>query len=53
MQTTAQRQQYQTLGKTLKDLLDTDEPSGLSIQEITNAVGEKGFGLLLVLLFLT
>ena len=52
MQTTVQTQQYQTLGKTLKDLLDTDEPSGLSIQEITNAVGEKGFGLLLVLLSL-
>ena len=52
MQTTAQKQQYQTLGKTLKDLLDTDKPSGLSIQEITNAVGEKGFGLLLVVLSL-
>ena len=52
MQTTVQTQQYQTLGKTLKDLLDSDDPSGLSIQEITNAVGEKGFGLLLVVLSL-
>lgn len=52
MQRTTQAQQHQSLGKTLKDLLGTENKSALSIQEITSAVGEKGFGLLLVVLSL-
>ena len=40
------------LGVTLKELLETDDPGGLSIREITHAVGEKGFGLLLIVLSL-
>ena len=52
MQRTTQAQQHQSLGKTLKDLLGTENQRGLSIQEITTAVGEKGFGLLLVVLSL-
>ena len=52
MQRTTQAQQHQSLGKTLKDLLGTENQHGLSIQEITTAVGEKGFGLLLVVLSL-
>ena len=52
MQKTAETQQQQTLSKTLKNLLNTDKQRGLSLQEITNAVGEKGFGLLLIVLSL-
>ena len=52
MQRTTQAQQHQSLGKTLKDLLGTENQRALSIQEITTAVGEKGFGLLLVVLSL-
>jgi hypothetical protein len=40
------------LGENLKRLLATDDARGLSISEITHAVGEKGFGLLLIVLAL-
>ena len=52
MQRTPQARQHQSLGKTLKELLSTDNQHGLSIQEIVSAVGEKGFGLLLIVLSL-
>ena len=41
-----------SLGATLKDLLITDGESGLSLHEVTEAVGEKGFGLVLIVLSL-
>ncbi len=40
------------LGQTLTGLLLTEQAKGLSIREITLAVGEKGFGLLLMVLAL-
>ncbi|TVP79014.1 MAG: exopolysaccharide biosynthesis protein [Puniceicoccaceae bacterium] len=40
------------LGQALASLLQCDDPKGLSIGQITAAVGEKGFGLLLVVLAL-
>lgn len=40
------------LGQTLAGLLLTEQAKGLSIREITLAVGEKGFGLLLMVLAL-
>ena len=40
------------LGETLQELLKADDEHGISISEITRAVGEKGFGLLLIVLSL-
>ena len=52
MQTTADKTQGLPLGETLKRLLETDDERGLSIEEITRAVGEKGFGLVLMVISL-
>jgi hypothetical protein len=40
------------LGKTLQELLKANDEHGISISEVTRAVGEKGFGLLLIVLSL-
>ena len=40
------------LGDTLAHLLQTGDPKGLSVRELTQAVGEKGFGLVLIVLAL-
>jgi hypothetical protein len=52
MQSTEDASQALPLGETLQELLNTNDERGLSINEITCAVGEKGFGLLLVVLSL-
>ncbi|MDQ8193851.1 exopolysaccharide biosynthesis protein [Coraliomargarita sp. SDUM461004] len=52
MQTAEESSQHLSLGDTLKQLLVTDNDNGLSIREITRAVGEKGFGLVLIVLSL-
>ena len=52
MQSTKDASQALTLGETLQELLNADDERGLSINEITCAVGEKGFGLLLIVLSL-
>lgn len=52
MQTVDDVPEHLPLGETLKQLLDTDDERGLSISEITCAVREKGFGLLLIVLSL-
>lgn len=52
MQTISDETGHLPLGETLKRLLETEDERGLSIQEITSAVGEKGFGLLLMVLSL-
>jgi hypothetical protein len=52
MQSTKDASQALPLGETLKELLNADDERGLSINEITCAVGEKGFGLLLIVLSL-
>ena len=52
MQSTKDASQALPLGETLQELLNTDDERGLSINEITCAVGEKGFGLLLIVLSL-
>jgi hypothetical protein len=52
MQTVDDVPTHLPLGETLKRLLETDDARGLSIREITEAVGEKGFGLLLIVLSL-
>mgnify|MGYP001056319659 CR=1 FL=1 len=51
-QTTDDVPPHLPLGETLKRLLETDDARGLSISEITGAVGEKGFGLVLIVLSL-
>ena len=43
---------YRSLAETLENALDSVDQNGPSIGDLTNAVGEKGFGLLLVLLSL-
>lgn len=40
------------LGETLRNLLRTGGETGLSLHEVTDAVGEKGFGLVLIVLSL-
>lgn len=52
MQSTDQDPQHLPLGETLRLLLATENPGGLSIREVTAAVGEKGFGLVLIVLSL-
>jgi len=52
MQTADEVPDHLPLGETLKKLLETDDARGLSIREITDAVGEKGFGLVLIILSL-
>lgn len=52
MQSTDHAPQHLPLGETLKQLLATDDARGLSIRELTAAVGEKGFGLVLIVLSL-
>ncbi|NBB78121.1 MAG: exopolysaccharide biosynthesis protein [Verrucomicrobia bacterium] len=52
MQTTETTPSRLPLGQTLARLLQTENPGGLSIHEITAAVEEKGFGLLLIVLAL-
>jgi hypothetical protein len=52
MQTNDKTPDHLPLGETLKQLLKTDDERGLSIREITGAVGEKGFGLVLIILSL-
>ena len=48
MQSSEKASQHLPLGETLLGLLKADDERGLSIGEITRAVGEKGFGLLLI-----
>jgi hypothetical protein len=52
MQSTEDASQALPLGETLQELLNANDERGLSISEITCAVGEKGFGLLLIVLSL-
>ena len=52
MQSTEDASQPLPLGETLQELLNANDERGLSINEITCAVGEKGFGLLLIVLSL-
>ncbi len=52
MQSDTQYQEHLPLGRTLEKTLLTDDPRGPSIGEITEAVAEKGFGLLLIVLSL-
>lgn len=52
MYSTAEEPDHLPLGVTLKRLLETEDERGLSIREITGGVGEKGFGLLLMVLSL-
>jgi hypothetical protein len=52
MQSTEDASQALPLGETLQELLNVNDERGLSINEITCAVGEKGFGLLLIVLSL-
>lgn len=52
MQTTETTRPHLPLGQTLTRLLQTEHPGGLSVHAITAAVGEKGFGLLLIVLAL-
>lgn len=52
MQSTENTNPREPLGEALARLLRTESASGLRIREITAAVGEKGFGLLFVVLAL-
>ena len=52
MQTADEVPPHLSLGDTLSQLLATDDTRGLSISEITSAVAEKGFGLVLIILSL-
>ena len=52
MQSSENASQHLPLGETLQRLLKADDERDLSIGEITRAVGEKGFGLLLIVLSL-
>ena len=52
MQTTANDTAHTSLAATLEGTLASEHENGPSIGEITDAVGEKGFGLLLVVLSL-
>ena len=52
MQSSEDASHYLSLGETLQKLLKADDEHGISISEITRAVGEKGFGLLLIVLSL-
>jgi hypothetical protein len=52
MQSKQDHDSHIPLGDALEQLLETDNPRGPSIGEITETVGEKGFGLLLMVLSL-
>ncbi|WP_158279875.1 exopolysaccharide biosynthesis protein [Coraliomargarita sinensis] len=52
MQTDQDSAQHVPLGQALEALLKTEDARGPSISEITGAVGEKGFGLVLMVLSL-
>ena len=52
MQSSEDASHYLSLGKTLQELLKVDDENGISISEVARAVGEKGFGLLLIVLSL-
>ena len=52
MQSSEDASHHLSLGETLQKLLKADDKHGISISEITRAVGEKGFGLLLIVLSL-
>ena len=52
MQSSEDASYHLSLGKTLQELLKADDEHGISISEVTRAVGEKGFGLLLIVLSL-
>ena len=52
MQPSEDASHHLSLGETLQKLLKADDEHGISISEITRAVGEKGFGLLLIVLSL-
>lgn len=52
MQTDAEKTKHLPLGDALEALLESEDKHGPSIKEITGAVGEKGFGLLLMVLSL-
>lgn len=51
MQTT-EHTGHQSLSQTLTQLLETNDDQGLAITDLTQAVGEKGFGLVLMILAL-
>lgn len=52
MQSSEDASHHLSLGKTLQELLKVDDENGISISEVARAVGEKGFGLLLIVLSL-
>ena len=52
MQPSEDASNHLSLGETLQKLLKADDEHGISVSEITRAVGEKGFGLLLIVLSL-
>ena len=52
MQSSEDASHHLSLGETLQELLKADDENGISISEVARAVGEKGFGLLLVVLSL-
>ncbi|MFO8027743.1 MAG: exopolysaccharide biosynthesis protein [Opitutales bacterium] len=52
MQTEPDHTEHRPLGDALKDLLQSKDARGPSIGETTEAVGEKGFGLILMVLSL-
>ena len=52
MQSSEDASHHLSLGETLQKLLMADDKHGIYINEITRAVGEKGFGLLLIVLSL-
>lgn len=52
MQTDPEHPEHQPLGDALEELLRSDEPHGPSIGEMVETVGEKGFGLILMVLSL-
>ena len=52
MQSAEDASHHLPLGETLQELLKAEDERGISISEITRTVGEKGFGLLLIVLSL-
>lgn len=52
MQTAPERPEHLPLGDALEALLESEDERGPSIKEITRTVGEKGFGLVLMVLSL-
>lgn len=52
MQTTHDNGEHSSLSETLRQLLETKDHDGLAISNLTQAVGDKGFGLVLMVLAL-